>query len=93
MEEPSSHGVSNNGESGHTARPSGLDGPDNGGSDDPPPIPSASSSSYLTEKSVGGSRLKEIQTTDQHHDPTTIQHRAHTLSSARVAKELSTDIE
>lgn len=92
MEEPSSHGVSNNGESGHTSRPTGLSTLDNGGSDDPPPIPSASSSSYLTEKSVGESRLKEHHSSDQ-HDPSTIQDRAHTLRSGQVARELSTDIQ
>ena len=92
MEEPSTHGVSNNGETGHATRPSSLSIPENGGSDDPPPIPNASSSSYLTEKSVGESRLKEYHSSDQ-NDPTTISDRAHTLKPNQVAYQLSTNIQ
>ena len=109
MEEPSSHGVNGNGDSGHAARPTGcLAALDNGGSDEPPPIPSASSSSHLTARSVGESRYPEHpeQPAQQKPNPqsdavshgdgddsTALHQRAHALSIDDVTRQLDTSIQ
>ena len=94
MEEPSLHGVSNNGDSGNTSRPTGsIAVSDEGGNvDDPPPIPSASSSRYLTEKSVGESRLNDVQNYNE-NDLNDVHLNAHALTYAAVAHQVGTSIE
>ncbi|KAK3717248.1 hypothetical protein LTR37_005957 [Vermiconidia calcicola] len=93
MEEPSLHGVNNNGDSGNTPRPSGcIAASDEGGNaDDPPPIPNASSPSYLTEKSVGESRFRH--NLDNQDDLGNIHNYAHTIPYGNVATKLKTNLE
>ena len=91
MEETSLHAVNNNVDSGNTSRPSGcIAAVEDGSVDDPPPIPSASSSRYLTEKSVGESRFDESQFKNE-NDSSHIHNIAHALSLDDVADRLATD--
>ena len=92
MEEPSLHGVSNNGDSGNASRPSGcIAASDEGSVDDPPPIPSASLSAIKpTEKSVGKSRFDKNKLNIE-NDFGHICHIAHTLPAEDVANGLATD--
>ena len=94
MEEPSLHGVSSNGDSGNASRPTGcIAASDEGGNvDDPPPIPSASSSRYLTEKSVGESRFDGNHKLNE-NDLKDIQNLAHTLPRDVVAHKLESDLQ
>lgn len=91
MEETSLHGVSSNGDSGNASRPSGcIAAADEGTVDDPPPIPSASSSRYLTEKSVGESRFDHTHL-NNNGDSDHIGNIAHALTLDVVANRLTTD--
>lgn len=88
------HAVQNNGVASHTPRGSGSIATceDDGNADDPPPIPSAGSSSYLTDQSVGETRLN----TSYHnarHDSQEIHVQAHILPPALVAQQLDTTAE
>ena len=92
MEEPSLHGVRSNGDSSTTARPTGgLTASEDANVDDPPPIPSASTSRYLTEKSVGVSRLDDTLGTINENDSENIHNTAHALNIDDVAHVLATD--
>lgn len=92
MEEPSLHGVHNNGDSGNAARPAGgLAASEDANVDDPPPIPSASTSAYLTEKSVGVSRLNDKIPGINEDDPDDIHITAHALTVDIVARVLASD--
>ena len=92
MEETSLHGVRSNGDSSTTARPTGgLAASEDANVDDPPPIPSASASKYLTEKSVGVSRLDDTNLTINENDSENIHNTAHALSIDEVSRVLATD--
>ena len=92
MEEPSLHGVRSNGDSGNTRPAGGLAASEDANVDDPPPIPSASASRYLTDKSVGVSRLNENIYPFNENDPEDIHHTAHALAIEDVTRILATDL-
>ncbi|KAK5697587.1 hypothetical protein LTR97_007725 [Elasticomyces elasticus] len=97
MEEALPHAESTSHGSGHAphATGGGAAAEEVGdGSGEPPPIPSASSSSYLTSQSVGGSRLDKnnIQLHEKSEVFVDIDRPAHTLSVDAVALKLNSNV-
>ena len=93
MEEPSSVGVSNNGDSGNTSRPTGsIAASDEDASvDDPPGIPrGAGKATDLTEK-LGGNAREDINPNYRESDADSIHTRAHVLPHVAVAEGLNTN--
>ncbi|KAK3675151.1 hypothetical protein LTR78_005085 [Recurvomyces mirabilis] len=96
MEEPSSHADNTGTHSGNAPHATtGVAASEEVGDGDPPAIPSASSSNYLTEKSVGESRYGNKTTTIASHNDSERAHAnrvAHTLSIPALATQLKTDV-
>ncbi|KAK5676447.1 hypothetical protein LTS10_010747 [Elasticomyces elasticus] len=97
MEEALPHAESTSHGSGHAPHATGggaVAEEVGDGSGEPPPIPSASSSSYLTSQSVGGSRLDKnnIQLHEKSGVFVDIDSPAHTLSVDAVALKLNSNV-